>query len=377
MNPFFTLKILFLGCFLSNFASAASIVTVTDISGREVSVSVPVQAMALGEGRFLPTLGILDKEDPTQRVVGMMGEFKKLDPSTYAQYVKKFPKIEDIPLFGSGGETSFSIEKSLSVRPDIAIFGLSSGHGPNNKSQTILNQFEAAGIPVVIVDFRIDPLVNTPKSLRLLGKLMGREKEAEAFLSFYSAELKRVSDQIAKVESRPTVFMESRVGLMPQCCEAIGQAMMGRFIEWAGGVNAYADKIPGTHGTVDREYLLVNQPDIYIGTAIGSALTQEKFPQFLALGAGTNVQIARASLRQSLNRSDVAQLQAVKSGKAFAIWHHFYNTPMNVVAVQAIAKWLHPDVLSDLDPQDTLQTYFDKFQSVPLEGQYWISAVEE
>lgn len=377
MKLLVALKILTLGYLLASPAFASEVVTFTDVSGREVTMSTPVTAIALGEGRFLPTLGILDKENPAARVVGMMGEFKRLDPATYAQYLTKFPEIADIPLFGSSGETSFSIEKSLSVRPDVAIFGLSSGHGPNNKSQTILDQFEAAGIPVVIVDFRIDPLVNTPKSIRILGKLMGREKEADEFLAFYEAELKRVSDKVDLIKSRPTVFMESRVGLIPNCCEAIGQVMMGRFIDWAGGVNAYADKIPGTHGMVDREYLLINQPDVYIGTAIGSALTQEKSPQFLALGTGTKEAIARASLQQSMKRSDIAQLKAVKSGKAFAIWHHFYNTPMNVTAVQVIAKWLHPELFKELNPHATLQTYFERFQSVPLDGQYWISAVKE
>ncbi len=357
-------------------AKAKEQITLKDVAGRTVTVQVPVNHMVLGEGRFLPTLGILDRKDPTRRIVGMMGEFAKYDPATYAQYRNVFPHIDDIPLIGSSGAISFSVEKAFSVKPDVAVFGLSSGHGPSNKNKTILEQFKAAGIPVVIIDFRIDPLTNTPKSMRLLGQLMGREKEADEFLGFYSTELNRVRDRLQDVKERPSVFMESRVGLMPTCCEAIGQAMMGRFIKWAGGINAFGDLIPGTHGNVNIEHLITQQPDVYIGTAIGSAQTNERFPKAIALGVGTEATTARASLNRSVARTGIAELKAVQSGKAFAIWHHFYNTPMNVVAVQALAKWLHPNVFGDMQPKKTLASYFNKFQPVPLNGVYWTGLKE-
>jgi len=375
MNRFvLILKSFFFVLFASSHSVAGGTITIQDLAGREVTLSKPVQTMILGEGRYLPTIGILDREDPIRRIVGMMGEFKKYDPATYRQYLKYFPQLAKIPLIGATGAASFNVETSLTIRPDVAIFGLGSGHGPNDRSKTVLAQLDKAGIPVIILDFRIDPLVNTPKSLSILGKIMGREKEAAEFLAFYKKELLKVQNKVAEVNSKPSVFMESRVGLMPQCCEAMGRAMMGRFIEWAGGKNAYGDKIPGTHGTIDREYLLVHQPDIYIGTAIGNVLTESRFPKFLSLGVGASEALAKASLSKSLARQELNQLRAIKNGKAHAIWHHFYNTPMNVVAVQTIAKWLHPDRFADLKPEETLKTYFQEFQPVPLEGVYWVSA---
>jgi iron complex transport system substrate-binding protein len=55
------------------------------------------------------------------------------------------------------------------------------------------------------------------------------------------------------------------------------------------------------------------------------------------------------------------------------IWHHFYTSPFNVVAVQAMAKWLHPALFADLDPRATLQMLYQRFQPVPLDGVYWVS----
>lgn len=363
---------LLLGLLISlSSAQAKEQIELTDLSGRKVKVSVPVDHIILGEGRFLPTLGILDRDDPTKRVVGMMGEFKKYDPASYAQYRKHLPQIDKIPLIGSSSSASFSVEKAFTVKPDVALFGLASGHGPNNKNKSILDQFKSAGIPVVIIDFRIDPLVNTPKSLKILAKLFGKEKEANEFLTFYHQQLGIVSERLHNVKKRPTVFMESRVGLMPNCCEAIGNAMMGRFISWAGGRNVFGDLIPGTHGMVNVEHLITSQPDIYIGTAIGSTITQKKFPKFIALGANTEEAMAKVSLERATKRTGLAELKSVQAGRAYAIWHHFYNTPMNVAAVQAMAKWFHPDLFRDLDPRQTLETYFNRFQPFPVDGVYW------
>ncbi len=364
---------LFLLTMFTTVTEAKESITITDLSGREVTIQVPVDHLILGEGRYLPTLGILDKEDPVKRVVGMMGEFEKYDPATYAQYIKHFPHIKNIPLIGSAGEASFSIEKAFTVRPQIALFGLGSGHGPNDKSKTVIKQLEAAGIPVVILDFRIDPLKNTPKSMEILGKLFGKSEEAKRFNSFYQQHLDQIGKQLSNVKDRPSVFMETHVGMIPNCCRAFGNQMMGRFIEWAGGKNTFGDMIPGAVGQVNVEHLITHQPDIYIGTAIGSVATAKKFPKFITLGVNTSEEMAKSTLQNALKRTGVAQLNAVKNGQAHTIWHHFYNTPMNVVAVEVIAKWLHPEVFKDLNPEQTLKTYFERFQAVPLNGIYWTS----
>jgi len=351
--------------------------TLTDLAGRQVMVRVPVERIILGEGRHLPAIGILDREDPTRRIAGMGGDLKQLDPSTYAQYRARFPQIEDIPLVGQSSASSFSIEQAIHSNPDVAIFSLSGGHGPTPKQKVILDRLAAAGIPVAVIDFRDDPLRNTPLSMSLLGKLMGREAEAREFLEFYGKQLDLVRDRLAGVDERPHVFLESRVGIREECCETIGDGMLGRFIEWAGGINMGASLVPGAAGMVNVEQLIVAPPDVYLATAIGSTITAAETPNRIVLGAGAGAGQARESLARSMARTGIAQLPAVRNGDAHAIWHHFYNTPINVVAVQAIAKWLHPGKFGDLDPRQTLETFFERFQPVPLDGVYWTSLSEE
>ena len=357
----------------ASVASASETVSITDIAGRTVDVNVPVKKMILGEGRFLPTLGILDREDPVRWVAGMMGEYKRYDPAGYTQYAERFPQLGDVPLIGRGSARSFSLERAITLSPDVAVFGLGSGHGPGARHKDILDRLKAAGIPVVVLDFRMDPIVNTAKSIKLLGRLMGREAEAAEFLSFYENQLSVVRERLKDVDRKPSVFMEIHVGLRSGCCTAMGRGMMGKFIDWAGGKNLVGTKIPGTHGTVNLEYLLVNQPDVYIGTAIGSVATAQKFPKRIVLGAGAPAKLARQSLRRAMARTGIQELKSVAQGRTHALWHHFYNTPMNVAAVQAMAKWLHPKKFSYLSPRRTLEEYFARFQPVSLNGVYWTS----
>ncbi len=360
-------------CLFSHALHAKETITLKDLAGRDVAISVPVDHLILGEGRFLATLGILDRDNPVKRVVGMMGEFEKLDPAGFAEYVRHYPQIADIPKIGGNGEATFSAEKAFSVKPDVALFGMGSGHGPNDKSATVIKQLEAAGIPVVVLDFRMEPLENTPKSIEILGRLLGKEQQAAQFLSFYRTHLNNIQQRLEGVEKRPSVFIEAHAGMLPQCCRAFGRKMMGRFIEWAGGTNAFDDMIPGAVAQVNMEQLLTTQPDVYIATAVGSQMNMENAPGLIALGAGTGEEAAQKTFEQALKRDVISRLSAVQNGNAYSIWHHFYNTPMNVVAVEAMAKWLHPILFEDLDPNETLKTYFNHFQAVPLNGVYWIS----
>lgn len=108
---------------------------------------------------------------------------RKLDPQTYAVYKAKFPEIDNIPLIGNTSADSVSSEKVLTLNPDIAIFGLS-GHGPGKNSE-LVNQLEKAGVPVIFVDFRDNPLKNTLPSMRLLGQALNREQVANKYIDFY------------------------------------------------------------------------------------------------------------------------------------------------------------------------------------------------
>ena len=351
--------------------AAAATIQVTDLANRTVRIPAKVERVLLGEGRLLPALAVFDRDNPAKRLVGMMGEFEKLDEPGYAQWKTQFPQIDKVPRVGRTNSGSFSDEQAIALKPQVAIFGMAGGHGPSARDRETLARLEAAGVAIVFIDFRHDPLKNTTRSMQLLGEVLGQRKEADAFNAYWQQQLNVVTERLAaKKPPSPTVFLENRVGLSEGCCDTM-VGLVGMLLDAAGGQNVARGLIPGEYGTLNPEFLIAKQPQFYIGTGIGSMATADKTPMRIVLGAGATPEAARASLARATQRRGIVQLQAVKDGHAFAIWHHFYNSPFNVAAVQVFAKWLHPELFADLDPRATLQTMYTRFQPIPLSGVYW------
>ncbi|KXO12223.1 MULTISPECIES: ABC transporter substrate-binding protein [Marinobacter] len=355
-------------------------ITVTDLADRQVTIPETVDRVILGESRYIPALAILDGDATIDRLAGILPDFEQTDPGGYAQYLERFPALAEVPKVGHASADSFSLESVLAIGADLAIFSLE-GHGPGAHNRALIERLERAGVAVVFVDFRQQPLVNTPRSMALLGDVLGREQEAQRFNRFYREELARVSEVVSDIppDNRPRVFLHSRLGLHDSCCETMVRGMMGRFIDAAGGRNVAADRVPGVSGVMNLEYLLSDPPDRYLATAIGSRKYQvsDADQPYVMLGAGVDGPMARESFRRATDRPGLRALEPIRELRAMAIWHHFYNTPMNVVAVQALARWLHPEALSELDPEQTLETFYREFQPVPLDGRYWITLGEE
>lgn len=365
-----------LGALLLAFAGAASGAAtheVTDLAGRKVQVPVQIERVMLGEGRLLPALALIERGDPTRRLVAMMGEFELLDPAGYAQWRARFPALDRVQRIGRSSAGSVSVEQVIAARPQLAIFGLGGGHGPSDRDRETIARLEAVGTAVVFIDFRHDPLRNATRSIRLLGEIFGERERAASFIADYDAALARVTTRLAAAKPpAPSVFLENRVGLSEGCCDTM-VGLVGLLLDAAGGSNIARGLVPGEYGTLNPEFLIARQPDVYIGTGIGAEATADKHPLRIVLGAGASETAARASLQRAVQRRGVAQLAAVKNGRAYAIWHHFYNSPFNVAAVQAMAKWLHPALFADLDPRATLADFYARYQPIPLDGVYWVA----
>jgi len=354
----------------------ASALEFTDIAGRKVTLDKPASKVLLGEGRFLVAISLLEPQAPASRVAGLLNEFARFDPAGFGQYVKAFPEIKTLPTFGQTTETSVSLEKAIMLKPDAAVFGLS-GHGPKRKSEKIISTLERAGIPVVFIDFRNRPLEHTAKSMRILGKLLGKEAEAERFAKFYETEKARVIDRLASADiKRPKVLMEVHVGLRDQCCFSMADGSLADLMKTAGADNIASEKLPGPVGMLSLEYVLSKEPDVFIGTAIGNRKNSLSAGN-IALGVGIEETFARKTLTNALNRPGVDGLKAMKEERAYGLWHHFYNSPLNVYALQTMAKWFHPDLFADMNPEATLGAMLDWIKPVDLTGTYAVGLASE
>jgi iron complex transport system substrate-binding protein len=74
-----------------------------------------------------------------------------------------------------------------------------------------------------------------------------------------------------------------------------------------------------------------------------------------------------------MERPGFTGVKAVETGQVHAIWHQFYNAPYSFVAVQQLARWIHPELFPDLDPEATLKELHARFLPVDYRPGYWVS----
>ncbi len=347
-------------------------VMVTDVLGRKVEVEAPVQRVILGEGRQMYVVAALDKDDPFKRVVAWRDDLPKADPDSYKQYLARYPQIAKLPSFGGMKEGAFDIEQAIALKPDVLLLNIEAKVASDEAS--LVEKLAAIGIPVVYVDFREKPFQNTEPSLRLMGKLFGREKVAEDFIAFRAAEIARVTDRLAKVQGlkRPLVMMERAGGYSDDCCMSFGNENFGKMVDIAGGKNFASDLIPGTFGTVNPEAVVAANPDVVIITG-GNWGAYVPGGAWVGLGPGSDLSEARRKLAGLARRPAFGQTKAVKEGRVHAIWHQFYNSPYQFVAIQEIATWLHPELFKDLDAEATLKALHERFLPLPYQPGYWVT----
>ena len=94
---------------------------------------------------------------------------------------------------------------------------------------------------------------------------------------------------------------------------------------------------------------------------------------WVGVGPGANLQEARRKLENLTKRVAMTGIPAVEHQQFHAIWHQFYNSPYQFVAIQQMAKWLHPDLFADLDPEATFRELHEKFLPVDYVSGYWVS----
>jgi len=357
----------------SHSQTAAGTVTVTDVVGRTVTVKAPVERVILAEGRQTYIVASLDPDDPFKRVVGWADDLRTADYDSYVKYRDVFPHLANITVFGSPQSGSFSVEKAVELQPDVVTFSLDS-YGAARDSG-LIDTLAKVGIPSVIIDFRQQPLETTVPSILLLGRLYGQEERAQAVADYYTQQVNLVFSRLDAIKTpAPSVFLLRAAGLL-DCCGTFGRANLGMLIERAGGNNIAAGRFPGWAGTMSPEAVLTADPDIIIAT--GSNWTYSPGAKgFVSLGYGANPEEARAQLRALTDAPGWSILQAVRSGRFYAVWHQFYNSPFHFAILQQFAKWMYPDQFADLDPASALAEYHRRFLPISYGGTFWVGLDE-
>jgi len=347
--------------FLAPPARAEAPVQVTDLAGRPVALPRPARRIVLTQARHVLAMALIHP-DPVSLLVGWGDDLRRMNPPDYAAVRARFPAAEAVPLVSRGQGEAPSLEAILTARPDLVILSRATlavaGDG-------LPDRLASLGIPSAVVDFFADPMRDTRRSMAVLGAVLGVADRAAAFDALYAGRVERIAARLRDPGERPKVMVHAHAGGTP-CCSSPGRGAFDSMIRFAGGRSIGAEILPGNVGQLALEYVLTQDPAVYVAT--GGPYGGRGG---IRLGPGADAAEASSELAEVIRRSRLEGLPAVRSGRAHAIWHGFNDTPAHVVMLEALARWFHPARCADLDPAATLAELNARFLSIPMAGAHW------
>ncbi|MEV5650659.1 ABC transporter substrate-binding protein [Nocardia sp. NPDC052254] len=369
-----TMLVLITGCSGSGTppTSSGHTTTITDVLGRTVSVRLPAQRVLLGGQRLIYTTAFLDKDDPTRSVVGWPDDLLQNDQDSYDKYRARFPQMDKVTTTGEVSAGSLSAEQALQLRPDV--FVVSAASFAAAQEAGIVDKLAKAGIPTVAIDYFVDPVAHTVPSVGILGQIFGREHEAEAFIDHYRSKVAMVHDRLAAAAAKPTPAFLWRAPGYYDCCSTFARSNLAALVTAAGGENLGDELLSTPQGTLSPETILSRDPAVVIATGANWApgRTPVKEGGFVALGYQESSDAASRQLASVVARqAGFGNLSAVRDHRTFALWHHFYDSPYNYLAIEWMAKWLHPELFADIDPTADLAELHDTFLPIAAGGTFW------
>jgi iron complex transport system substrate-binding protein len=352
-------------------AAPGTTTTVTDVLGRRVQVPVPARRILLDGARMLYTTAILNPGDPTANIVGWPDDLKQNDPDTEREYARKFPAMSDIPITGQLYDGSFSVERAASLRPDV--FVVSAANFQAGQDAGTIDKLQALGIPTVVVDYFIDPLRNSAASVELMGQITGHTAQAQAYAAYYRSMVDMVRTRLDAAKPAPTPTFLWRAPGYFDCCSSFARSNLGSLVGFAGGDNLADRFLTTRQGSLSPETVVSQNPAVIIATGADWAPgTPARQGGFVALGYDSPPDRARAQLRAVIDgQAGFNRLRAVTDRRTYVVWHHFYDSPYNCLAVVWFAKWLHPELFADVDPDAQFRELHQRFLPVPARGTFW------
>ena len=344
----------------------------TDLAGRDVELDKAPERVLLGEGRSIFATGILNTEDPLDKVVGIGSDLKKNVPDYYNVLEEKLPKVTELPEVGAISKGDVTVENLVSLDPDLIV--LSKDQYDASQEAGLTEKMDQAGLKYAVTDFRAKPLENTTKSMEIFGEIFGKEERAEEFNKEWQKTVDLVKERADKVKDKPKTFVWRAAGVM-DCCGSWNNSNIAQLVNEAGGENVADGIIPGEVGAVTPEKVLEADPDMVIAT--GGDWSEKKDDEgnpvgYAAVGYGIGEDEAEASIAKlPSNQPGFENLRAVKEHKLHGMWHQFYNSPFNYLALLQIAKWINPEAYEDMDVDKEWMQAQEKYSPVAGEGTFF------
>lgn len=318
---------------LSIISASAETVTVVDFNNHSVSVDAPVHrivSLASGASEIICAL------DGGQSLVGRGAV------STFPSYIQNVTEV-------GRNSNSPDLEVIMKLKPELVV-------ADTMLSKDNQKELEDAGIPVMVERFMM------PERIMIvvdnMGAVMGKSERAREINDIIEKYQKIIQERTAdlKQEDMPAVFYESAPTKPYNTFSSASS--FDDIVVAAGGIN-----IAGNIGNksisapdVAPEWVMQANPDVILQREPSEEeYTDEKL----------------RTLRDAImSREELNDVQAVKDGRVYVISGKVTTGVRSIVGELYLAKWFHPKLFADIDPEAIHETLIKKFYGLDLVGNY-------
>ena len=309
-------------------------ITLIDSTDKVVTVNVPVQRIVPLQMRHATAVIVLSGED---KIVGV--------DSTVQEREQLFGNLSTKPSVGATKEPD--LEAILELDPDLVITFT------NFPTQ---DQLEDKLPPeVAVVRFDLSRSENLKEEMMKLGYLIGNRESVKDYEEWYDQYMGTVQEGVSGIpeEDRVRVFMERESADKEPSVRWAYASDTGYtdLCDVAGGVNIANEKID-YNGDVEAEWVMEENPAVIIGLSYSGGYKVDDDAPLMAY---------RDAI---MSAPGFDMVDAVKDGKVYIISGDFSLGPQMTIGTVAVAKWLYPDIFSDLDPEAIHQEFLKDFMHV-------------
>jgi len=246
-------------------------------------------------------------------------------------------------LIGGHGEVQINFEKIIRLHPQAVFLD---GGKDVDRIEKILGIF---GIPVIVL--KADSAIYFSSNCRLLGKIFQREERAAQLESYFTYWENYVRVRLQDVP-RKRVYYE---------CRRFARAVVpGEFfnemLEPAHAENIFSDA-----GSiyVSPEYILLRKPEYIV------RLSDINDPYSCYPPSRSRFEEIAQTMYE---RPCWKYMDAVEKNRMFFFSYYSHGGAGKIVGAMFLAKYLYPEYLPDLQPEEILRVWMEEYQGIPYQA---------
>ncbi|MFU9077727.1 MULTISPECIES: ABC transporter substrate-binding protein [Proteus] len=322
---------------------------IVDQIGRTVTIPDKVERTVVLQHQ---TLNLLVQLDATDKIVGVMSNWKQQLGDGYAQLapsLEKTPKVGDL--------TSFDAESLVKLQPQVVFV-------TNYAPKEMIDKISALGIPVVAISLRkesnddkskLNPILQNEEQayneglkegILLIGDIVNKSENAQALVNDTFKQREQVSQRLQDIpkSQRVRAYMAN-----PDLTTYGSGKYTGLMMEHAGAFNVASSTVKG-YKQVSLEQVIAWDPEVIF--------IQDRYPQVVD------------EIKQDARWQVIS---AVKNNRIYLMpeYAKAWGYPMpEAMAIGELwmAKKLYPEKFSDIDMQKAANDWYQKFYRTQYQG---------